>query len=99
MWHVCSNERIMKPEETLIAREHHGNNTWIGVFYAVCATFSRQQIFTQQYRNCLRRCFICRPCRGNIRSQTNWQIGISGRDPRGTWHQEELADGKPPVLN
>jgi hypothetical protein len=29
--------RVVEPEDTPITREQHGNNTWLGVFYAVRA--------------------------------------------------------------
>jgi hypothetical protein len=40
--------RIMEPEETSTTREHHGNNMWLCVFYAVRVTFPQQEGCTKQ---------------------------------------------------
>jgi hypothetical protein len=41
-------ERNVEPEEISIARERHSNNTRLGVFYEVHATFPQQQVCMQQ---------------------------------------------------
>jgi hypothetical protein len=40
--------KIVEPEEKFTARKQHANNTWLGVLYAVRATFPQQQRCTQQ---------------------------------------------------
>jgi hypothetical protein len=55
LWRILLQARTVDPEETSTAREQHGNNTLLGIFYAIRATIPQEEGCTQEQRTCWKR--------------------------------------------